>query len=290
MKKIAITNFFIHLFLVLCCLLCIVPLLLVLSISFTPEILIAENGYQLIPKRFSLDAYRFIISGTYSLWNSYAVSIFVTVVGTFLSLAVTSMLAYPLSRRDVKYRNGVSFYLFFTMLFNGGLVANYILMTQYLHLKDNIFVLILPMMINAWNVLLMRNFFKDIPFSVIESAKMDGAGEFRVFLSIIVPMSTPTFATVGMFIALAYWNDWWLALMYITDRKIQPLQYTLQAILLNIQVLLSDVQLQKSMDGEIPSEAARMALCVLAVGPIILVYPFIQKYIVKGMTVGAVKG
>ena len=290
MKKISISQLIINLVLIICCLCCIVPLLLVVSISFTPEELIALNGYQLIPEAFSADAYKFIISGTSSIWNSYVVSIFVTVVGTFLSLVVTSMLAYPLSRQDVKYRNIISFYLFFTMLFNGGLVASYILITQYLHLKDNILVLILPLLINAWNVMLMRNFFKDVPFSIIESAKIDGAGEFKTFLQIVVPISTPTFATVGMFIALAYWNDWWLALMYITDRKLMPLQYTLQAILLNIQVLLSDVQLQKSVGGEIPSEAARMALCVLAVGPIVLVYPFVQKYIVKGMTVGAVKG
>lgn len=290
MKKISAVNVIINIVLIVLCVCCIVPLLLVVSISLTPERLIAENGYQLIPEHFTLEAYRFIISGTYSLWNSYAVTIFVTVAGTFASLVVTSMLAYALSRRDVKYRNGVSFYLFFTMLFNGGVVANYILITQYLHLKDNILVLILPMLVNAWNVMLMRNFFKEVPFGVIESAKIDGAGELRTFISIVAPMSKPTFATVGMFIALAYWNDWWLALMYITDRKLMPLQYTLQSILLNIQVLLSDIQLQKSIGGEIPSEAARMALCVLAVGPIVLVYPFVQKYIVKGMTVGAVKG
>ncbi|MBE5040082.1 carbohydrate ABC transporter permease [Ructibacterium gallinarum] len=290
-KKSLFFNITVNILFIVICFCCIVPLLLVFSISITPEKLIAQNGYQLIPQQISFYAYTYIFKNSFSIWHSYGVTIFVTAVGTLIGLSLTSLIAYPLSRKDVKYRNYISMYLFFTMLFNGGLVPTYILITKYLHLKNNIWVLILPMLVGPWNVMLMRNFFKTgVPSAIIESAKIDGAGEFQTFLKIVVPISKPAFATVGLFVILAYWNDWWLALLYIDEQSLMPLQYTLQSILLNIQILMSNINSQTHQVTEIPSESARMALCMLAVGPIVLVYPFLQKYIVKGMTVGAVKG
>lgn len=279
-------------FFVLICICCIAPILLVLSISFTPEKLIVENGYKFFPQAFSTEAYEYLFANAASIFNAYKVTIFVTVVGTVLGLTITAMIAYPLSREDLKYRNIIAVFLFITMLFNGGLVPSYILVTKYLHLKDTIWILIFPLMVSAWNILIMRNFFKTgVPVTVIESAKLDGAGEFYTFVKIVAPISKPAFATVGLFISIAYWNDWWNALLYIEDRSLMPLQYTLQSILMNIQVLLSNTNNQvQTKVVEIPTEGVRMALCVLAIGPIVLAYPFFQKYIVKGMTVGAVKG
>ena len=177
------------------------------------------------------------------------------------------------------------------MLFNGGLVSNYIMYTRYLHIDNTIFVLILPYLVSAWNVMLMKNFFvTDIPASLVESARIDGASEIRTFFSIVVPISKPIFATIGLLVSLQYWNDWWLALMYIEDRALSPLQYTLQSMLINMRMMLEDALLFRDNIKDIPTESARMAMCILSIGPIILAYPFLQKYIVKGLTVGAVKG
>lgn len=282
-------NICMNILFVLLCVLFIAPFLLVVSISLTPEHLISTDGYQLIPKHITFDAYKFIFSSGTSLCRSYLVTIIVTVLGTAGGLVITSMLAYPISRKDLKYKNVITFFLFFTMLFNGGLVASYLLITRYLRLKNTILVLILPLMVNAWNVILMRNFFStSVPDGIIEAAKIDGAGEFLTFVKIIVPISKPAFATVGLFIALAYWNDWWTALLYIDDRSLFTLQYTLQSILLNIQVLMGNIQTQHLVK-DVPAEGSRMALCILAIGPIVLAYPFFQKYIVKGLTIGAIK-
>jgi len=279
---------------ILLCLCCVVPMLLVFAISLTPDKNIGLYGYQLFPKEITLNAYKYILTYYTAIYRSYGVTIFVTVVGTVLGLLITALLAYPLSRKDVKYRNAISMFLFFTMLFSGGLVASYILITRYLHLKNTIWVLILPMLVSPWNVMLMRNFFKTgVPFEIIEAAKIDGSTEFGAFFKIVVPISKPTFATIGLFLALGYWNDWWLALMYIDEQSLAPLQYTLQSILLNIQVMLTNIQLAKQMQAamkEIPMENARMALCILSTIPILFAYPFFQKYIVSGLTVGAIKG
>lgn len=276
------------------CLCCIIPMLLVLAISLTPNKDIGRYGYQLIPNKITLEAYVYILKYFTNIYRSYAITIFVTLVGTILGVALTSLVAYPISRKDLKYRNAISMFLFFTMLFNGGLVASYILITRYLHLKNTIWVLILPMLVSPWNVMLMRNFFSSgVPFSIIEAAKIDGSSEFGAFLKIVVPISKPTFATIALFLSLGFWNDWWLALMYIDESSLYPLQYTLQSILLNIQVMLSNAnlsnQLQETMK-DIPTENSRMALCMLAVIPILFAYPFFQKYIVSGLTIGAVKG
>lgn len=268
---------------------CILPLLLILAVSFSDEQTVAMSGYRLIPEKFSLYAYQFTLSASTSIFDAYKVTVFVTVVGTLLSLIVTAMFAYPLSRKEIRHRNKISFFVFFTMLFNGGLIPWYILITRYLHLKDNIFVLIVPYLLSAWNVLIMRNFFKSIPDSLVEAARIDGSGDFRTFVSIIVPLSLPSFATIGLLNTLMYWNDWWLALLFIEKGSLFPLQYMLQSVMTNIQVLSSSI-LTKDTAMNLPGETARMALCILAIGPVILAYPFVQKYFIKGLTMGAVKG
>lgn len=280
---------FVNTIFILFCLGCILPLILVFGISISDELAIAANGYHIIPKKISFEAYRYIFSGSNSLLSAYKVTIFVTVAGTMLSLLLTSMFAYPLSRKDLKYRNSIALYVFFPMLFNGGLVPFYILVSRYLHLKDSIFVLIIPYLVGSWYVLLMRNYFKTVPDSVIESAKIDGAGEFRIFFRIVLPLSLPALATIGLFTTLAYWNDWWLALLFIEKRSLMPLQYTLQSILLNIEVLINNVKTRDSAI-KIPAETARMAMVILAIGPVIFAYPFYQKYFIKGLTVGSIKG
>lgn len=267
---------------------CVIPLVLVLSISLSDEAALATTGYSVLPTQFTGFAYEYVWKASYSIINAYGVTILVTVSGTALSVFVTALLAYPLSRSDVKFRNPILFYVFFTMLFNGGLVPWYILITQYLHLKDTLLVLIVPYLVSAWNVLLMRNFFRTIPESVIESARIDGAGEWKIFFRIVAPLSLPSFATIALFNAVLYWNDWWLGLLFISDQNLVPLQLLLQSVLSNIAIL-SQFAVTHNIKVELPGESARMALCVLAIGPIVAAYPFFQRFFIKGLSLGAVK-
>ncbi len=283
---------FIHLALVIFALLCIIPLGAVLSISFTDEETITLEGYSLIPGNTSALAYSYIMRNPKQIVRSYFVSSVVTGLGTLCSLAVISLLAFPLSRPDFKYRRPVTFYVFFTMLFNGGLVPWYILITRYLHLKNTLAVLIVPYLVFPWFVLLLRTFFKQLPMSLFESAKMDGASEFRSFFSILIPLSKPALATIGLFICLRYWNDWWLPLLYIEDEALVPLQYMLYRMMANITFLTSQMTMTAmNIDvSSLPNESARMAMCVLAAGPMLFVFPFFQKYFVRGLTAGSLKG
>ena len=283
-------NIFAHGVFVLFCIGCILPLLLVLGVSLSDEYSVAVNGFHLIPEKISFKAYTYVLSSSGSLLNAYLVTIFVTVTGTCLSLLITSMFAYPISRKVLKYRNKVALFIFFPMLFNGGLVPWYILISRYLHLKDTILVMIIPYLVISWYVLLMRNFFATIPDAMIESARIDGAGELRTFFRIVIPLSLPAIATIGLFSTLLYWNDWWLSLLFIENRSLMPLQYLLQSILMNIEVLISNPLTKLSRRIEVPSQTARMAMCIIAIGPIIFAYPFYQKYFIKGLTIGAIKG
>lgn len=273
--------------LVIISLFCVLPLVIIISSSFSDENALVNFGYGFLPREFSLEAYRFLFNQPEQLVRSYEITIFVTIFGTAASLLVTSLLAYPLSRKDFRMRNGLSFYVLFTMLFNGGLVPTYIVITKVLHLKDTPWALILPYLIIPWFVLLMRTFFATIPDEIIESAKMDGIGEYRLFWQIIMPLSTPVLATIGLFCTLNYWNDWYLALLYIESRNLIPLQYLLMNIIKNIEVINSSTNTTTTL---IPSDTVRLATAVLAIGPIIFVYLFFQKYFVRGLTVGAVKG
>lgn len=281
-----------HVIFILLCLLCILPLILVVAISFTDERTLMVDGYRFIPQVYSVKAYRYVFSGATSVLNAYGVTILVTGLGTILHLFVTSMLAYSLSRKEVTYRKGISLFVYIPVLFNGGLVPYYILMTRYLHLKNTIWVLIIVNVVSAVNVLIMKNFFRTIPDALIESARIDGSSEFKTFYKIVLPLSTPSLATIGLFVAIAYWNDWMTCSLYIEKSKLYTLQYLLQALMNNIGYLQANVHASQSMEaalGMLPSEGARMATCVLAIGPIILLYPFLQKYFEKGLTIGAVK-
>ena len=225
------------------------------------------------------------------LLRSYGVSILVTIAGTVASLLLTTLLAYTLARQDYRYRNIVSFFVFFTMLFNGGLVSTYIFMTRYLQLKDNLLVLILPYLVNAWFVLLMRSFIATLPLSLVESAKLDGAGEWRTFFSIILPLAKPALAAIGLMIAFNYWNDWWLSLLYLDNMNLIPLQFMLYRIMSNVSYLTTQLSMSVSIDlRDIPTESSRMAMCIMAAGPMLIIFPFFQKHFVRGITVGALKG
>ena len=250
------------------------------------------EGYHFIPKVFSLNAYKYVFNGASSILQAYKVTVFVTVVGTFLHLLFMSMLAYSLTREEVVHREKISLFVYIPVLFNGGLVPFYMLMSKVLNVKNTIWVLILVNLVSAVNVLIMKNFFKTIPVSLIESARIDGSGEMRTFFKIVLPLSKPSLATIGLFTAIAYWNDWMTCSLYIETPRLHTLQYLLQSLMNNIAYLVQNAGASQSMLealGELPSEGARMATCILAVGPIILLYPFLQKYFESGMTLGAVK-
>ncbi|MDQ6421969.1 carbohydrate ABC transporter permease [Paenibacillus sp. LHD-117] len=275
---------------------CVFPLVLVIAVSLTDEMSILQNGYQLIPKAFSTIAYELLFEDSAQIVRSYGVSIFVTVMGTLLSLLLTAAFAYPISRRELPYRNGFAFFIFFTMLFNGGLVPWYLVYVKYLHMGDSIWALIIPMLVQPFNILIMRTFFQTtIPGALIEAATIDGAGEFKIFYKIVLPLSLPVIATIALFNTLLYWNDWFLSLIFISDNETVSVQYLMYKTMLNIQYLTSNVQASEALTRgggtlQLPSEAIRMAMAVIGIGPIILAYPFFQKYFVKGLTIGAVKG
>jgi ABC-type sugar transport system, permease component len=273
-------------------LLCLLPLCLVLSGSFTDEIALLQNGYRLLPGKFSINAYKFILTGNDSIYYGYAVTSFTTIIGTVLSLVMTSAIAYPLSLKHLKYRNKITFFVYFTMLFNGGLVPSYLLIYKYLHLRDNILVYILPCMINAFNMLLLRNFFSSMPESLYESAKIDGANDIVILFKIILPVSLPALASVGLFYSLGYWNDWFTALLYINDRRLYSLQYLVMKIQREVDFLNSGISgaSNSGVSIIIPTYGVRMATTILTIGPIIFLYPLLQRYFVKGIMIGAIKG
>ncbi|WP_018883455.1 carbohydrate ABC transporter permease [Paenibacillus massiliensis] len=280
-----------YLLLAIISLICLVPFILVLSSSLTEESSIIENGYQLIPSVFSLDAYSLLFEFPEQLIKAYAVTISVTVVGTVIGLFLTSMTAYVLARRDFKWRNGFSFFFFFTTLFSGGLVPWYLMIVNYLHLNDTFLVLVLPMLMNVFYIIVMKSFMHGIPEAITESAKIDGAGDFLIFTRLILPLSKPALATIGLFIALGYWNDWYHAMLFITKEDLMPLQYYLYKMLGNMDGMRKAmISSGAVVNLQIPTESLKMAMTIVAIGPILLLYPFIQRYFVKGLTIGAVKG
>ncbi|MBW7453286.1 carbohydrate ABC transporter permease [Paenibacillus sepulcri] len=263
---------------------------MIISSSFTSEEYILRNGYSLIPKEFNVEGYRLIFMSPGTIVRSYMVTICVTVVGTALGVFISTMTGYVLQRPDFSWRNRFSFLLFFTTLFNGGLVPWYILITQYLHMRDTIWALIVPSCISVWNILLAKGFIRSIPYAITESAKIDGAGDFKIFISLIFPLSKPVVATIGLFTALMYWNDWFHAMLFITDKQLFPLQYFLYRLLGNIQEMRKVMEESGIYIPSFPVESMKMALTIVVTGPIIFLYPFVQKYFVKGLTIGSVKG
>jgi putative aldouronate transport system permease protein len=274
-------------------LLSVFPFLFVMIISFTDESTLADNGYRVIPEKWSLNAYRYLFKAGDQLLRSYGITIFVTVVGTVISLIVTALFAYAISRKSFKYRNFFAFFAFFTMLFNGGLVPTYIVLTQLLGLKDSVWALILPLAVNAFYIMIMRTFFVTmVPDAIIESGKIDGAGEFQVLSKLVLPLSLPGLATIALFSTLGYWNDWFNALLYIDDPTKVPLQSMLMRIENSMQFILqnsNNPSIGMGVLQSMPQDTSRMAMVVLATGPIVLAYPFFQRYFIQGLTVGAVK-
>lgn len=272
----------------------VLPFILMLVASFTDETFLVKNGYTFFPSKLSLDAYHYMAGQAGPILRAYGVSIFVTVVGTALSIVITPMLAYPLSRKDFKMRNVLSFLIFFTMLFSGGVVPSYMMWSQIFHIQNTLAALILPnYLVTAFNVFLVRNYYtNNVPPALIESAQIDGASEMRIFVRIMLPLSIPVVATVGLFTGLIYWNDWINGLYYITDAKLYSIQYYLIVLMQNIQFLASGNANAAIGAGAIqmPSTSIRMALAVIGVLPIVIIFPFFQKYFIKGVVIGAVKG
>lgn len=271
---------------------CVIPFYLIIVGSITKENIIVTKGYQFFvtSKEFSLEAYQMALKSPESILNAYGVTIFVTVVGTALSIFLTTMTGYVLARPDFPWRNNISFFFFFTTLFNGGLVPWYLLCTKYFNFSNHMYSLIIPGLFSVWNMIIAKSFMKGIPFEMTEAAKIDGAGDFFIFYKVILPMAKPLIATLTLFIALAYWNDWYNCMLFMSTSDNWNLQYTLQNIL-NSTAALKRVAAQTGMQvGQLPSEGLKLAMTVIATGPIVLLYPFLQKYFVKGLTIGAVKG
>ena len=271
---------------------CLIPFLLVLMGSITDEQEIIQSGFTLFPKSFSLEAYRTALKDPMAIVRAYGVTISLTVIGTGLGLFIVAMTGYVLQRKDFKWRNKFSFFFYFTTLFSGGLVPWYILMVRYLDLKDSYLEMLLPPLLSVFNIILMKSYLNSIPQALIEAAKIDGAGDFQIFIKVILPLAKPALATVGLFIAIGYWNDWYNCMLFINNENLYSLQYYLYKIVNNVEAyktILSQTGGSIGAAIDMPSESLKMALTIIVTGPIILLYPFIQKYFVQGVTIGAVK-
>lgn len=285
----------INIFFCICSLMFIIPFILIISASFTDEQALLDQGYKLIPSEFSLEAYKYVFRNPQQLIDSYKVTIIFSFASTVLAVVVMSLLAYPLSRPNYKYKKPIMFFIFFTMLFSGGLVPTYIWITRYLHLGDTIWVYILPYLVNAFNVVVIRTFFQGLPVELTDAAKIDGASEMQTFFKIMLPLSKPVIATIALLTLLSRWNDWNTALLYIKSSDLYSLQYLLQKILREVEFIQNMAESSPvagiDMDtSQLPSETMRFAMCMVAAGPMLIVFPFFQKYFAKGLTVGAVKG
>ena len=267
---------------------CLIPFIMVVSVSLTSESAIAANGYGLFPSEFSLEAYEYIFRTPDEVISAYVTTIFVTIFGTIVGTLIMAMLAYPMSRDDFKYKKVLSFFVYFTMLFSGGLVPSYLVVTG-LGMKDTIWALVIPIMFSSWNVMMLRMFLKSIPVALIEAATIDGASEFRIFFSLIIPLGKVGIVTVMLFTSLNIWNDWQQAMLYIDHGDLTSLQYMLYRVMNKVN-LAKEYGATMLQTEKLPSENLRMALCVVAAGPMLLVFPFFQKYFSKGIVVGGVKG
>lgn len=270
--------------------LCLLPFLMMVSSSFSSEDAVLQYGVSLLPRNFSVQAYAYIFKSPHDLIGAYILTIVMTAVGTSIGLFLIAMTGYVLQRRDFMFRNGISFFIYFTTLFSAGLAPTYLWMTKYLGLQNNYLAVLLPALMSPWLIFLMKNFMKSIPFEITESGKIDGAGDFRIFVSLILPMLKPALATVGLFLALGYWNEWYNAMLYLRDTPYQPLQYYLYKTVNEAAFLQQSLAGANVTVGTLPTETLKMSTAVLATGPIIFLYPFVQKYFISGITVGAVKG
>lgn len=286
------TSVLIHILFILWAIICVVPFAMVVSASLTSSTDLAFKGFSILPPKVDTTAYAYLFKNPKQIIYSYGVTIFITFVGTFLSVLVMSMTAYALARPRFKLKGILTAYIFFPTLFSGGMVASYIVNTQYLKLIDNIWVLIVPGLVNVFHIFMLRTFFKQLPDGLFDAAMIDGAGEWRIYLTIALRLSKPVLATVAFLGALGRWNEWYNAMLYIRSEEKYPLQYLLQRMMRDIQELIRSMEKVPVLvnAAEIPGENLRMALLVVCIGPMMLVFPFFQKYFTKGMTVGAVKG
>ncbi len=273
---------------------CITPVVLVFIISITKESTLVSNGYSFFPEALSLTAYSYLWNERKSIGNAIAISTLVTVLGTILGVILTTTMGYVLSRSQYKLKGFFSWMVFIPMIFNGGMVANYVVISNFLNLRNTLWCLILPLAVSSFNIIISKTFFKTtIPDSIVESAKIDGASEFTIFTRIITPISKPVFATIGLFLSFGYWNDWFQSSLYINEKKLTSLQALLNNMIKNIQYIANNPSAGLSMQqykNSMPTESIRMAIAVLVVIPIACVYPFFQRYFISGLTVGAVKG
>lgn len=285
------TNIIFNIILGLLAFMAVVPFIFVIAISFTDEKALVQYGYSFIPKKFSASSYTYIIKAGSDIIQSYGNTIIITVVGTIIGVLLIGTYAYALSRKTYAYRKFFTMVITIPMLFGGGMVATYMIIARLLKLSNTLWALILPMAMNSFNIIVLRTFFNtSIPDAVVESAKIDGASEWRLFFQIVIPMSLPGFATIALFLTLGYWNDWFNALLYIEDKSLQPLQRLLMSIEQDMQFLKSEgLRLGISVE-DMPEESLRMAIVVISTVPILIAYPFFQRYFVNGLTVGAVKG
>ncbi len=271
------------------CFFVLVPFIMMLSSSFETEANILKYGFSLLPRDFTLNAYEYLLQDR-QLISAYGVTIFTTVVGTVLSMLLTITLAYTLAQEKLKFRNGINFFVYFTMLFGGGLVPTYLLISKYLGMRDDIWVLIIPSLFSAWNMFMMRNFFNSIPKELMESARVDGANDMQILFKIVLPISVPGIATISLFYALGYWNQWYNAMLYIDKKTLYPLQYLIMNMVRQTEYIKEMAAQTGVPVTDLPSNSLKMATTVLTIGPIVLLYPFLQRYFTQGLTVGAIKG
>jgi putative aldouronate transport system permease protein len=270
---------------------CALPFIMIVSASFSSEGAIMREGFGLLPKEFTLSAYEYIFRAPRQIIGSYVVTILMTVCGTALGLFIIAMTGYALQRRDFPFRNWISFFIYFTTLFSAGLAPTYLWVARDLGLKGSYLAVFLQLLMTPWLIILMKNFARSMPYEIIESGKVDGAGDFRIFLQLALPMMKPALATLGLFLALGYWNEWYLSSLYLGSTvEFKPLQYHLYNIINTANALRTSVAGSNVSITDLPSNTLKMASAVVATGPIVLLYPFVQKYFVSGITVGAVKG
>lgn len=288
------TNLCFNIIFVILALVCIIPVIFIFMISISSEQSIQEFGYRFWPQAFSMDSYQFLLNEISTIIRALGVSVIVTVVGTVIGVALTTMMGYVLSRSNFKLNGFFTMLVFIPMIFNGGMISTYVVNTQLLHLKDTLWALILPLCVSSFNVVICKTYFKtNIPEAVIESAQIDGASQFSIFGRIAVPLSKPVLSTVALFLTFGYWNDWFQSSLYITNRKLYSLQALLDSIQRSIEQMASNPALGVSMAeyvNSMPKEGARMAMAIIIIIPIACTYPFFQKYFISGITIGAVKG
>ncbi len=270
---------------------CIIPFWMVIASSFSSEEAIRRTGFTLWPSDFSLFSYELLFRSPDQMVGAYVVTIGLAVVGTLIGLFIISMTGYALQRKDFPFRNHIMFYIYFTSLFSAGLVPFYLLIKQTLNLADTYWAILLPLLMSPWLIVLMKNFVKAIPHEITESGKIDGAGDFRIFWNLILPSMKPALATIGLFLALAYWNEWYYSSLFLSSKvTYRPLQYHLYNVINKVASLKNSIAGSKVVVEDLPGETLKMATATIATGPIILLYPFVQKYFVAGLTVGSVKG